>query len=962
MSTLFRLSSVAAIRLGLLFALLLPASTVSAAIYNVGPGQTYTRLGAVPWSTLLPGDEVRVHWKSEPYREKILITCKGTASQRIRILGLPGPNGERPVIDGQNATTDRQFEFLDRSAEDSGVVTFWRRRDQHYEFKSGYIDFEGFEVRNGYRGSDTAPNTYTAFDGTTRSYEWGANGIYVLQGEHINFRNNAIHSNGNGLFIQGRDNNDFLVEFNRIYNNSAVARDRQHNVYTECRGIVFQYNFFGRTRAGSEGGNLKDRSAGTVIRYNWIEGGARHIDLVEAQESWETTTADPRYRESWVYGNIILNEPGDAGRLVHYGHDSSELTSRRGTLYFYNNTVIVRRSESEAWMVRIFDVSTNDERVDARNNIFYAMPATAGAVPTQLCWMQTYGRLDLGLNYVSPNWRDYTYDDRQWGTITGSANLVTSATNNVGMVNAAQNDFTLLANSICAKRGWPLHANAIAAYNLTRQYVLHMQGRDRIVNTVQGGMDLGAFESGGSVVTPTLASLSPSSASAGSAAFTLTVNGSGFVSGATVRWNGLNRTTTFVSAAQLTASIPASDLVTAGTAQITALNPGSSESNALSFSITASQIYSLTASPTSVSPGGSVTVTWGAPAGSSTTDWVGMFKAGASDSAYIAWKYTGGTASGSTTMTAPTGGGQYEFRYFLNNGFSRGAVSNQFSVTVGYSLTASPAAVSAGANTTVSWLAGTDRTTTDWVGLYKVGTADSAYLWWRFTDGTASGNRSVPMPSTAGQYEFRYFRQAGYVRLATSNVVEVSSAPTFTLEASPTSIMMGESVTLTYTAGSDRSATDWIGLFKVGTSDNSYTWWQYTGGNERGSFSVPIPTDGQYEFRYFRQNGFTKAATSNTVTVNRPAYSLTASPSTVARGGQVTVTWTAPAGTSARDWVGLYRVGDPSNTYGSWFYTNGQSSGSRIITMPSTAGQYEFRYMLDNGFTERAKSNSITVN
>ena len=46
---------------------------------------------------------------------------------------------------------------------------------------------------------------------------------------------------------------------------------------------------------------------------------------------------------------------------------------------------------------------------------------------------------------------------------------------------------------------------------------------------------------------------------------TLTVTGSGFVSGATVRWNGVNRTTTFVSATQLTAAIPASDLVTAGT-------------------------------------------------------------------------------------------------------------------------------------------------------------------------------------------------------------------------------------------------------------------------------------------------------------------------------------------------------------------------------------------------------------
>ncbi len=61
---------------------------------------------------------------------------------------------------------------------------------------------------------------------------------------------------------------------------------------------------------------------------------------------------------------------------------------------------------------------------------------------------------------------------------------------------------------------------------------------------------------------------------AGSPAFTLTVNGTNFVSGSTVRWNGANRTTTFVNSSQLTAAIPASDIVTSGTASITVQNPG----------------------------------------------------------------------------------------------------------------------------------------------------------------------------------------------------------------------------------------------------------------------------------------------------------------------------------------------------------------------------------------------------
>src|SRR5208337_3476130 len=56
--------------------------------------------------------------------------------------------------------------------------------------------------------------------------------------------------------------------------------------------------------------------------------------------------------------------------------------------------------------------------------------------------------------------------------------------------------------------------------------------------------------------------LVPGQKTPGSKAFTLTVNGTGFVSGATVYWNGSSRTTTFVKSTQLTASINASDVAT----------------------------------------------------------------------------------------------------------------------------------------------------------------------------------------------------------------------------------------------------------------------------------------------------------------------------------------------------------------------------------------------------------------
>ena len=72
---------------------------------------------------------------------------------------------------------------------------------------------------------------------------------------------------------------------------------------------------------------------------------------------------------------------------------------------------------------------------------------------------------------------------------------------------------------------------------------------------------------------PQIAAIAPPSVVAGSAGFTLTVNGAGFVSGASVQWNGANKPTTLVNSAQLTAEIRAEDVAKAGTTNVTVFNP-----------------------------------------------------------------------------------------------------------------------------------------------------------------------------------------------------------------------------------------------------------------------------------------------------------------------------------------------------------------------------------------------------
>ena len=86
---------------------------------------------------------------------------------------------------------------------------------------------------------------------------------------------------------------------------------------------------------------------------------------------------------------------------------------------------------------------------------------------------------------------------------------------------------------------------------------------------------------------PTLASINPPSAAAGTAAFTLTLTGTNFISGSQVQWNGTPLTTTFNSAVQLMAAVPANLIATVGTANVTVVNPapGGGTSGAQTFTI-----------------------------------------------------------------------------------------------------------------------------------------------------------------------------------------------------------------------------------------------------------------------------------------------------------------------------------------------------------------------------------------
>jgi hypothetical protein len=108
-----------------------------------------------------------------------------------------------------------------------------------------------------------------------------------------------------------------------------------------------------------------------------------------------------------------------------------------------------------------------------------------------------------------------------------------------------------------------------------------------VVNPAPGGGTSNAVVFTVNNPVPTLTSLSPSRAVAGSTTSALTLTGTGFVSASTAQWAGTVLTITYVSATQLKATVPASDLSTAGKFSVTVSNPapGGGTSGAVTFTV-----------------------------------------------------------------------------------------------------------------------------------------------------------------------------------------------------------------------------------------------------------------------------------------------------------------------------------------------------------------------------------------
>jgi hypothetical protein len=92
-----------------------------------------------------------------------------------------------------------------------------------------------------------------------------------------------------------------------------------------------------------------------------------------------------------------------------------------------------------------------------------------------------------------------------------------------------------------------------------------------------------------------------------------------------------------------------------------------------------------------------------------------------------------------------------------------------------------------------------------------------------------------------------------------------------------------------------------------------------------------------------------------------PLPTLTPSASIVAPGGQLSVSWTTRAA-GISDYITLYPIGASSEEPSIWHqHTGGATSGTATLRAPAAAGEYDFRYLPDDGHVDVARSAIVTV-
>lgn len=408
--------------------------------YEVGLGQTYANLAALPLSsTWTAGSIVRIH--PGTYANWMAIQGTGTDTEPIIICGIADGSGNLPIIDGFNATANPSTPTVLNGQGGFALTGTNSGFTQGYDLGSigpDYVSITGLEIERfnyPYSYHSVPGGGLTPYGATGNS----PSGIWIGSGQRIHMEGLDLEDDGWGVLANsntggvGVNNGRRFTALHQfigghINNFSQPGSFSNHGLYMEGIYSLVEGNLFENPQSNlsdplnpiyDNGDFIKMRGGASIIRYNmfrgiltgpvvwypdmedtvafvdiasqlgqpgvancslstWCSYTSNNITLTELAENQETLAKD------YFYGNVVSNEAGNqAIALLTYGSYSA--LQECNDIGYWCTPGIDRSGQLYAWSNTFDQPSTwtaQDSGVFLTANPFTAQ-YVAAAMPVQ---------------------------------------------------------------------------------------------------------------------------------------------------------------------------------------------------------------------------------------------------------------------------------------------------------------------------------------------------------------------------------------------------------------------------------------------------------------------------------------------------------------------------------------------------------------------------------------------------
>lgn len=377
-------------------------------------------------------------------------------------------------------------------------------------------------------------------------------------------------------------------------------------------------------------------------------------------------------------------------------------------------------------------------------------------------------------------------------------------------------------------------------------------------------------------------------------------------------------------------------------------------------------------------------------------DWIGLYKAGASDRDYLEWQYLNGSKKGSLIFNPVEEEGTYQFRGFADDGMNLLGKSEIFEVkklkvevsgwkeetidfiTLSIPNNWQPAPPD---EEILGWQQGDPSDPDVAFGIFNTLDFEKqlSYLTieqesekiihelpFRFLEGRVQDsnikiwlfltknpyNTEKTFGFLAGSRDFLWSEAEPVFNKILDSIKITQPEKGVIIQVPKQPVLPATEFIIEYT-GAPGNPKDWIGLYKNSASDRDYLTWKYLDGKASGTVTFTAPQEeGEYEVRIFENNGMTLLGKSDTFKIQKSTIQskLELEKESFLPGEEIKLIFFAPPGLESNAWIGIIpsdiphgdeKVNDQHDL--TYQYLNGKIQGEMIFTAPSEPGEYDFR-------------------